>query len=139
MVRSYEEELQHRRDLRKKYFEGPNYRKWSDIVPGGIDGPEYAAWRDDRLFDYLVTGQVTTPSNRLKLQVHLRDGHDLPINWSNFYAYFDEQLNDPENRCIEELTKLDFYDPIHNAHGRFTVQTLLNQYRDHLTNPYDII
>ena len=37
-MRDYDDELRHRRALRRKYFEDPNYRKWSDIVPGGISG-----------------------------------------------------------------------------------------------------
>ena len=135
-MRDYDDELQHRRALRQKYFEDPRYRRWSDVVPGGLDGRNYTMWRDDRIFDYLITNQVSTQSNLSKLNVHLRDGHELPINWENFYAYFDEQLTDPENRYVEELVSMRFYD----QRGRYhTVETLLNQYRDKLYNSYDII
>lgn len=75
----YDDELQHRKMLRQKYFEDPNYRRWSDIVPEGIDGRPYMTWRDDRLFDYLITGQ-TERSNLSTIQTHLRDSHKLPIN-----------------------------------------------------------
>lgn len=136
MVRSYDEEMQHRRILRQKYFEDPNYRRWSDIVPGGIDGGQYMSWRDDRIFDYLITNQVARQSNYLILDTYLRDGHELPINWSNFYAYFDEQLNDPENRHVDELTQMSFYDP---SRRKFTAEMLLNKYRDNLLSTYDII
>ena len=135
-MRDYDDELQHRRALRQKYFEDPRYRRWSDVVPGGLDGRNYTMWRDDRIFDYLITNQVSTQSNLSKLNVHLRDGHELPINWENFYAYFDEQLNDPENRYVEELVSMRFC----NQRGCYhTVETLLNQYRDKLYNSYDII
>ena len=92
MVRDFDDELRHRRTLRQKYFEDPRYRKWSDVVPGGLDGRQYMLWRDDRLFDYLITNQVSSQSNLPKLKTCLKDGKKLPINWSNFYAYFDEQL-----------------------------------------------
>ena len=58
MVRDFDDELVHRQALRKKYLENPNYRRWSDVVPGGIGGRQYMTWRDDRLFDYLITNQI---------------------------------------------------------------------------------
>lgn len=136
MIRTFDDELEHRQALRKKYFEDPNYRRWSDVVPGGIGGRQYMTWRDDRLFDYLITNQVATQSNLSKLQTHLREGHKLPINWANFYAYFDERLNDPDNRFIEDLTKIIIYD--HFGH-QFTVKKLLDHYREHLYHSYDMI
>ena len=54
----------------------------------------------------------------------------------NFYAYFDEQLNDPENRHVDELTRMSFYDP---SGRKFTAEMLLNKYRDELCIPYDMI
>ena len=73
----------------------------------------------------------------MKLKIHLRDGHKLPINWANFYAYFDEVLNDPESKFVSELTtfKMTNFDGTYDT----TVKRLLDKYRDHLTNPYDII
>jgi len=38
MVRDFDDELVHRQALRKKYLENPSYRRWSDVVPGGISG-----------------------------------------------------------------------------------------------------
>lgn len=93
-------------------------------------------WRDDRLFDYLITNQVATKSNLSKLKTQLREGHKLPINWSNFYAYFDERLNDPDNRFVGDLNDII----ISNSSGqRFTVEKLLDHYREHLCDTYDII
>ena len=135
-VRSSNDELQHRLMLRKKYLEDPDYRRWSDLAPGGIDGLAYKDYRDDVLFDYFITNQVTHHSHALDLVYHLEDGLKLPINWSNFYAYFDEQLNDPNNRFVDELTGINFYDP---SGYRFTVKKLLDHYRDHLINTYDLI
>lgn len=137
MVRSTEAEFRRRRRLREKYFEDPNYRRWSDIVPGGLSSRHYVSWRDDCLFDYYITNQRATHSNTMKLKIHLRDGHKLPINWANFYAYFDEVLNDPESRFVSELTDLE----IHNIDDTYhvSVKHLLDKYRDYLTNSYDMI
>ena len=130
------DELKHRRVLRQKYFEEPNYRKWSDIIPGGMDDFRYMSWSDHHLFDYLITGQVIVSSGLMTLNTHLRRGHELPINWSNFYTYFDERLNDPENRYIEELTKL----LINDDYGhRSSIKGLLDKYREQLCSSYDII
>ena len=52
MVRLPDDELNYRVTLRKKYLEDPNYRRWSDIVPGGISGSNYRNWRDDVLFTF---------------------------------------------------------------------------------------
>lgn len=136
MVRDFDDELVHRQALRKKYLENPNYRRWSDVVPGGIGGRQYMTWRDDRLFDYLITNQTSTHSNLSKLKTHLKDGDKLPINWFNFYAYFDARLNDPDNRFINDLNEMGISDPS----GEYsTVERLLNHYREQLSNTYDLI
>lgn len=136
MVRTFDDEIQHRQVLRKKYFEDPNYRRWSDIVPGGINGRQYMLWRDDRLFDYLITNQTSTQSSLSQLKTHLKDGHELSINWSNFYAYFDARLNDPNNRFIGDLNDMIITDPS----GEYsTVEKLLGYYRGSLLSTYDII
>ena len=136
LVRSPMEEFKHRLTLRQEYFEDPNYRKWSDIVPGGIGSIQYASWSDDQLFDYLMTGQVNVRSSLTILNAQLIRGYVLPINWSNFYAYFDAQLNDPENRYSEELDKLLISD---NYGNRSRIKDLLDKYREQLCNTYDII
>ncbi len=136
MVRTFDEEIQHRLELRKKYFEDPRYRRWSDVAPGEIGGRKYALLRDDRLFDYFITNQTYSHSSLFKLKMYLRDGYKLPINWSNFYAYFDARLNDPDNRFIDDL-KIAY---IRDESGRCaTVEELLNMYRDELYHGYDII
>ena len=52
MIRSREAEFRHRRKPREKYFEDPHYRKWSDIVPGGLNGQFYASMRDDLVLNF---------------------------------------------------------------------------------------
>lgn len=134
-MRDYDDELQHRRALRLKYFEDPRYRRWSDVVPGGLNSRAYMAWRDDRLFDYLITGQ-TERSNLSTIQSYLRDSYKLPINWSNFYTYFDERLNDPENELTDELVKMSMGNW---TEEHLTVKDLLNQHRDEFFGTYDMI
>lgn len=136
LVRLPINELNHRQALRQKYFEDPNYRRWSDIVTGGINDLSYKSWSDDLLFDYFITGQSTGLSNLSTIQNHLKNSYKLPINWSNFYAYFDEQLNDPENRYIEELTQLLISD---NDGHRSNIKGLLDKYRDKIFSSYDLI
>ena len=88
------------------------------------------------MFDYLITGQAITQSSLTTIQNHLRHSYKLPINWSNFYAYFNERLNDYENRYIEELTRLLISDD--DGH-RSNIKGLLDKYQDSLLSTYDII
>ena len=136
-VRSSNDELQHRLMLRKKYLEDPNHRRWSDLAPGGIDGLAYKDWRDDVLFDYFITNQVTHHSHALDLVSHLDDGLKLPINWSNFYAYFDERLNDQQNRYLKSIT--DNYIRGNGYEPETSVKELINRYRGILVKDYDMI
>ena len=137
MVRSHEDEMMHRRKLRTKYFEDPSYRKWSDVVPDGFDGGYYSGWRDDVLFSTLITNQSTGRQTASQLIEYLDKGHELPINWVNFYAYFDEQLNDPENRYLSSILDNDIRGD--EFEWSTSVVKLLNRYREQLCSSYDII
>lgn len=142
MVRSHSDEIKHRYELRKKYLEEPSYRRWSDVAPdnGGITTRlvnPFSEWRDDVLFRYLITNQSRGWQTSSKVIECLNKGHQLPINWVNFYAYFDEQLNDPQNRYLSYLKNPeiegDDFEP------STSVEELLNRYRDSLLSTYDII
>lgn len=89
MVRSHEDEIKHRYELRKKYLEDPSYRRWSDIVLGGLSSNYYSSWREDILFSYFITNQSVGRPKVSQLIEYLDKGHELPINWVNFYTYFD--------------------------------------------------
>ena len=136
MTRSYEEEITYRGELRRRYFEDPNYRKWSDVV---ADDEDYSEWRDDVLFiEYISNDPITTISVAY-LHKLLENGRELPINWSNFYAYFDERLNDPDNPFRSELTR-NGYAYAANPFNKETIEDVLNKYRDILLSPeYDIV
>lgn len=137
MVRSQNDELTYRAALREKYLEDPNYRRLSDIVPGGISGSNYRNWRDDVLFMYLISGQSGHHPNVSDMIGYLDSGHELPINWNNVYAYFDERLNDPENRYKASIIDKDIYGS--GSLSRASVRELLDMYRSELYNEFDMI
>lgn len=140
MVRTHREEMDHRKILRQKYFEDPNYRRLSDLVPDGLDGNKYGGWRDDVIFALLVMGKTKSGRKLSELKAYLDKGSELPINWENLYAYFDEQLEDPENRYLSGITTVNT--TIFASHmftSEISLEDLLNQYRDYLTGDYDIV
>ena len=140
MVRTHREEMKHRKILRQKYFEDPNYRRLSDLVPDGLDGEKYGGWRDDVIFAMLVVGEPKSGRKLSELKAYLDKGSELPINWENLYAYFDEQLADPENRYLSGITTVNT--TIFASHmftSEISLEDLLNQYRGHLTDNYDIV
>lgn len=142
MVRSHNDEIKHRYELRKKYLEEPFYRRWSDIAP---DNGEIAShlinpfseWRDDVLFCYLIANQSSGRTTSSQLVAYLNNGHELPINWVNFYAYFDEQLNDSRNPYLSYIKDLNIMGD--ESEPKTSVEELLNRYRDKLLSTYDII
>lgn len=140
MVRSHREEVDHRKILRQKYFEDPNYRRLSDIIPGGLDGYQYGGWRDDVIFALLVAGKPKSGHILRELKVYLDKGSELPINWDNLYSYFDEQLADTENRYLSGITTINT--SIFASHmftSEISLEDLLNQYRGYFTSNYDIV
>lgn len=142
MVRSHADEIAHRYNLRKKYLEGPNYRKWSDIVPDDYELiihsiNKFAEIRDDVLFCYLITNQSSGRPTTSQMVKCLNKGRELPINWDNFYAYFDERLNDPQNRYLSYLKEPEIIGD--NYESSTSVEELLNRYRDRLLSTYDMI
>lgn len=137
MVRYHEDEINHRRKLRKKYLEDPNFRRWSDIAPDSDEIDAFDEWRDDFLFCCFVTNNTDIGFTVSDLVEHLNRGDELPINWMNFYAYFDERLNDPENRYLSTLVEPVIYNGV--SEPRMSIKELLNQYRDKLLSTYDII
>lgn len=112
----------------------------SDIIPDGLDSYKYAAWRDDVIFALLVTSKTKSGRKLSELKAYLDKGSELPINWENLYAYFDEQLEDPENRYLSGITTVNT--TIFASHmftSEISLEDLLNQYRDYLTGDYDIV
>lgn len=68
-------------------------------------------------------------------QSYLDKGSELPINWDNLYAYFDEQLADPENPYLSSITTVNTNTYESNIFtSEISLKDLLNRYRDSLTN-----
>ncbi len=75
-----------------------------------------------------------------ELESYLDKGSELPINWDNLYAYFDEQLADPENPYLSSITTVNTSTYESNIFtSEISLKDLLNQYRDYLTGDYDIV
>ncbi len=142
-MRSENAELTIRAVRRHYYFEDPKYRKWSDLGDSLkvdlIHGQTmYSSIRDDTFFAAYLLNNLFSDRSTDNLRKILDKGHEQPINWDKFYAYFDEQMDDYENRWPSEITRYKFYsdDEVNSC----TVKDLLDEYREKLLAPsYDII
>lgn len=132
MTRTYDEEMTHRKTLREKYFETSGFRRWSDflrqiIIDNHFDlslyDDAYVSIDDNSLFGHILTYKQPDETSMADIIHSFENGLDLPIHWDNFYAYFDEQLNDPNAR----------YRPA------IKIENLLDKYRDKLLNNYDMV
>lgn len=99
-MRSESLESKYRGEQRKRYFEEPSYRKWSDIEKATFSD-NYGDYRE-RAFIRLYLDCDDMDDNKSLSKIHevMSNGKSHPINWGNFYAYFDERLNDPDNPYI---------------------------------------
>lgn len=127
-------ESEYRGKQRKRYFEDPNYRKWSDIVK---DNYNYGDYRERAFIRcYLDCDEMNDNKSLSKIHEVMSNGKSYPINWEAFYAYFDERLNDPDNPYIHEMYEKMFQFMDDSP----TVIELLNQYRETLLPPdYDMV
>ena len=67
-------------------------------------------------------------------------GHELPINWHNFYAYFDKRANDEECGYRESILNPDYTSLDDDGWKHLSIMDILNRYRDILLKPdYDIV
>lgn len=136
-MRTMDDEIIHRKAQRRRYFEDPNYRKWSDVVSDNIN---YGEWSDDVLFVEYVANKDIETTSRTYLYELLETGHELPINWENFYAYFDERLCDTDNCLRSELTSKGYAYHNLDPFDKETIEDTLNKYRDSLLSPtYDMV
>ena len=139
-MRTYEEDIAHRRELRRHYFEDPAYRTWSSIAPP--DTRRFAHSRDDVLFCYYLNGSDSTMLTGSMMKKLLDKGHELPINWESLYAYFDNRANDEEciyRKSILNESFISFESGIPGNKPQ-SIMDILNEYRERLLKPnYDII
>ena len=137
MARTAEEENIVCHVMRAKYFEDPCYRKWSDIVPSRTSSYgeriEY-----NFLVDYII-GRDGSNMNHKKFYNLLDNGHNLPIDWSALYSYFDKRFKDEDNYALDELTK-PFLSSNTPEPMQWSVMDILNHYREYLlSHEYDIV
>lgn len=135
-MRSESRESEYRGKQRKRYFEDPKYRKWSDIDAVTADD-NYGDYRKRAFIRlYLNCNFVNDRKSLSEIHKVMSDGKSHPINWEAFYTYFDERFNDPNNPYIHEMSEKMF--PWLDDSP--TVIELLDQYRDTLVSPdYDLI
>lgn len=127
-------ESEYRGKQRKRHFEDPNYRKWSDIVK---DNYNYGDYRERAFIRFYLDCDCYNERQSLAaIREVMSNGKSHPINWEAFYAYFDERLNDPDNPYMHEMNEKMFVFMDESP----TVIELLDQYRETLLPPdYDLI
>lgn len=137
MVRTIAEENIVCQRLRKKHFENPGYRKWSDMIP--LHCTDYGSKVEDIFFISYITGILLSETDGETFYKLLDNGHELPINWVSLYDYFDSRFADEENYAIGEITR-PAIEGNTNECVRWSVMDILNFYRDKLLSPsYDIV
>ena len=138
MTRSYEDELEHRIQMRHQYLEDPRYRKLSDIIP--LASRNYSCFWDDIVFIIYISGvrKAALNKNLSHIKSYLDNGHELPINWRSFYDYFDNALKDSESVHIYDL-HCPLFESDDGSESK-SIKDLLDEYREKLLNtPYDIV
>lgn len=132
MSRTDYEEVEVRKELRKRYFEDPEYHQLSKILRGGMSDDTYGSRRDDLMILSCILGCEITGRHRCKIDELLEHKDDKRVNWDAIYQYVDERLNDPVAKWKKELTNYQRALPI-------TVEAFLNDYRNILLPEFDII
>lgn len=137
-MRNLQADVRHRGELRRHYFEDPNYRMWSSIAPETTR--RFAHSRDDVLFCYYLSGSDAGLLTGSEIKQFLNDGHNLPINWHNLYAYFDARANDEECIYRKSITEKQFLDIELGFSTQQSIMDILDEYRDKLLKTdYDMI
>ena len=135
--RTVPEEIEHRIEQRMKYFENPNYRKWSDFLSKTSNG------YGNRTDDFMIMAYITNDDDVRRFAINDvklfdKDGNPM-VNWEGLYQYVDERLNDERNRLLSELTEPSVFVD-YSVFGNSSIAQILDKYRDQLYKPnYDII
>lgn len=136
-MRTLKDDITHRGDLRRRYFEDPGYRTWSSVAN---DERRFDHCRDDILFSYYLRGSTEGLLTGSEIKKLLDNGHKLPINWRNLYTYFDERANDGECNYRESILNPNYTSLDDDGWAHLSIMDILNRYRDILLKPdYDII
>lgn len=111
-----------------------NYRE--EHVPFDSYGYEYL--RDDALFCYYLLGHVTSSAYESEQIIEqFEKGSELPINWTSFYAYFDDIFADGASPHSYDLEMPRF---INRDLKTISIKQLLEDYRGQLLGEiYDMV
>lgn len=132
-MRTDDQEIEIRTELRKKYFEDPKYNRLSRIIDCDFDDDDYGGRRDNlAILSHIVGWEVFTGHN-LTIDTLLAHKDDLHVNWTAIYQYVDERLNDEDGKWKDELVE-------HTYPLNVPIKTFLDDYRHLLLVPeFDII
>lgn len=137
-MRPFDEEMNLRRIQRQRYFEDPNYRKWSDIQTDSILSLYEALPDDDFFVQYLFGSCENVSYSPHDIRNQMDNGKELPIDWYSLYAYFGERLNDSENDFKHQLINQIYYTS--GCNDEVSLIEILEEYRGILLQPvYDIV
>ena len=130
-MRTDNQEIKVRTELRKKYFEDPEYNQLSNIIDDTFDS--YGGRRDNLMIASCIVGWEVMSSHNLTVDELLAHQDDSRVNWTAIYQYVDERLNDKDGKWKDELVDYDYPLPI-------PMKTFLDDYRHLLLAPeFDMI
>ena len=135
--RTVKEEIKHRATQRMRYFENPNYLKWSNFVSQTSDG------YGNRTDSFMIASYIINDDEARRFAINDSKFFDKSANsmtnWVGLYQYVDERLNDADNCLIAELTNPSIFIDS-DVFGHISIAELLDKYRDQLYKPnYDMI
>lgn len=132
-MRTDNQEINVRVDLRKKYFEDPKYNRLSHIMDCAMQGDDYGGRRDNLAIASCIVGYEVLASHSLTIDELLERKDDPRVNWLAIYDYVDERLNDKDGKWKYELVESNY--PLD-----IPIKTFLDDYRHLLLAPeFDII
>ena len=135
-MRTSEEEVALRTEQRKRYFENPEYLKWSDCVR--INHEEYGELSDVYLFHRYVIGRGFKALTVDDVEQAMNPKMNSTIDFEAVYAYFNKRLNDENNVLKQEITFLSLY--TEKSLANTSVKYILDKYRETvLESRYDMI
>lgn len=130
-MRTDNQEIKVRTELRKKYFEDPEYNQLSNIIDDTFDS--YGGRRDNLMIASCIVGWEVMASHNLTVDELLAHQDDSRVNWTAIYQYVDERLNDEDGKWKDELVDYEYPLPI-------PIKTFLDDYRHLLLAPeFDIV
>lgn len=89
-MRTDNQEIKVRTELRKKYFEDPKYNQLSNIIDCTFDKDNYGGRRDNLAVASCIVGWEVMARHNLTVDELLAHQDDPRVNWAAIYKYVDE-------------------------------------------------